>query len=105
MLVAWGLREAGKTQLMLDYVQEYRTTHKATFWIKAGRKESLEHDFLHLYQTLFGVQIATGSEVMTVDAAVITMKSWFSGQQGPWLMVLDGADSIENEHSSECINI
>jgi len=45
----WGLGGAGKTQLVLDYVRQYRTDYKATFWIEAGRKESLERDFVNLY--------------------------------------------------------
>jgi len=48
-LVVWGLGGAGKTQLVLDYVRQYRTDYKATFWIEAGRKESLERDFVNLY--------------------------------------------------------
>ena len=50
----WGLGDAGKTQLVLDYVRQYRTDYKATFWVEAGRKESLERDFVNLYQALFG---------------------------------------------------
>ena len=105
MLVVWGLGGAGKTQLALDYVQQYRTDYKATFWIEAGRKESLERDFVNLYQTLFGLQMIAGQETVSVDSAVIGVKSWFASQRGPWLMVFDGADTIENDEASEYINI
>jgi hypothetical protein len=101
----WGLGGAGKTQLVLDYVRQYRTDYKATFWIEAGRKESLERDFVNLYQTLFGMQMVAGKETVSVDSAVIGVKSWFSDQRGPWLMVFDGADTIENEEASEYIDI
>ncbi|KAI9773490.1 MAG: Kinesin light chain 3, partial [Geoglossum umbratile] len=104
-LVVWGLGGAGKTQLVLDYVRQYRTDYKATFWIEAGRKESLERDFVHLYQTLFDVQMVVGKEAVSVDTAVMGVKSWFSIQRGPWLMVFDGADTIENEEASEYIDI
>jgi hypothetical protein len=40
-----------------------------------------------------------------VDDAVTEVKSWFSGRQGPWLMVFDGADSIDNSQSSGYINM
>ena len=40
-----------------------------------------------------------------VENAVIGVKSWFSGRQGPWLMVFDGADTIENEQSNKYIDI
>jgi tetratricopeptide (TPR) repeat protein len=101
----WGLGGIGKTQLVLDYVRQYRTGYKATFWIEAGRKESLERDFVNLYQTLFGVQMDASRETISVENALIGVKSWFSGRQGPWLMVFDGADTIENDQSSEYINI
>ncbi|KAF2804628.1 TPR-like protein [Mytilinidion resinicola] len=104
-LVVWGLGGAGKTQLVLDYVRQYRTDYKATFWIEAGRKESLERDFVNLYQTLFGVQMVAGQETVSVDSAVIGVKSWFSSQRGPWLIVFDGADIIENEEVTEYIDI
>ena len=101
----WGLGGAGKTQLVLDYVRQYRTDYKATFWIEAARKESLERDFVNLYQTLFGMQIVAGQETVSVDNAVVGVKSWFAGQRGPWLMVFDGADTIENRKASEYIDI
>lgn len=101
----WGLGGAGKTQLVLDYVQQYRTDYKATFWIEAGRKESLERDFVNLYRTLFGLQMVAGQETVSVNSAVVGVKSWFAGQRGPWLMVFDGADIIENDEASEYINI
>jgi nucleoside phosphorylase/tetratricopeptide (TPR) repeat protein len=104
-LVVWGLGGAGKTQLVLDYVRQYRTDYKTRFWIEAGRKESLERDFVDLYQTLFGMQMVTRKEMVSVDNAVIGVKSWFSGRQGPWLMVFDGADTIENEEAREYIDI
>jgi hypothetical protein len=105
-LVVWGLGGAGKTQLVLDYVQQHRTEYKATFWIEAGRKESLERDFVRLYQTLFGLHTSAGLETtIGVENAVTGVKSWFAGQQGRWLMVFDGADSIEDEEASGYIDI
>ncbi|KAJ4286494.1 hypothetical protein N0V90_013194 [Kalmusia sp. IMI 367209] len=103
VLVVWGLGGVGKSQLVLDYVQRHRASYKATFWIEAGRKESLERDYVSLYQALYGV--ATDNGTVRVEDAVIAVKSWFSCRQGPWLMVLDGADTIENEQSSEYIDI
>jgi hypothetical protein len=35
-----------------------------------------------------------------VERAIVGVKSWFSGRDGPWLMVFDGADSIDNERAS-----
>jgi tetratricopeptide (TPR) repeat protein len=104
-LVVWGLGGAGKTQLVLDYVQRHRTEYKATFWIEAGQKESLERDIVNLYQTLCGPVAAAGAETTAVENALTRVKSWFSGRQGPWLMVFDGADAIENDKASGYIDI
>jgi hypothetical protein len=35
-----------------------------------------------------------------VERAIVGVKSWFSGRDGPWLMVFDGADSIDNVRAS-----
>jgi late competence protein required for DNA uptake (superfamily II DNA/RNA helicase) len=40
-LVVWGLGGAGKTQLVLDYVQQHRAEYKATFWIACTRRCSV----------------------------------------------------------------
>ncbi|EUC26875.1 hypothetical protein COCCADRAFT_31470 [Bipolaris zeicola 26-R-13] len=105
-LVVWGLGGAGKTQLVLDYVQQHRDQYKATFWIEAERKESLERDFVRLYQTLFGLYTSAGQETaISVEDAVARVKSWFAGQRGRWLIVFDGADTIEDEKADGYINI
>lgn len=105
--MVWGLGGAGKTQLVLDYVRRHRTEYRATFWLEAGRKESLQRDFVHLYHTLFVLQASVGAEAATVSVedAVTGVKSWFSGRQGPWLMVFDGADAIDDSEASDFVNI
>jgi hypothetical protein len=40
-VVVWGLEGAG--------LQRHRNEYKATFWIEAGGKESIERDFMHIY--------------------------------------------------------
>jgi tetratricopeptide (TPR) repeat protein len=107
-LVVWGLGGAGKTQLVLDYIRQHHKEYKATFWIEAGRKESLERDFVRLYQTLFGLHTSARVKMETgisVEDAVTGVKSWFAGQRGPWLMVFDGADTIEDKEADGYINI
>ncbi|PVH90208.1 hypothetical protein DM02DRAFT_636994, partial [Periconia macrospinosa] len=104
-LVVWGLGGAGKTQLVLDYVQRHRTEYKATFWIEVASKESLERDFVNLYRMLFGLATAAGTETINIDDAVTGVKSWFSGRQGPWLMVFDGADAIDDSKANDFVDI
>jgi hypothetical protein len=86
-------------------VREYKAEYMATFWIEAGQKESLERDFVSLYRTLYGIQMAVGEETVSVKSAVIGIKNWFCRREGPWPMVLDGADSIENQEASGYIDI
>jgi hypothetical protein len=81
------------------------TEYKATLWIEAGRKESLDRDLVNLYQALYGVQMVAVKETVSVESAVIRVMSWFSGWRGPWLMIFDGADTIENKEASEYIDI
>ena len=60
---------------------------------------------INLYLTLYGVHVVPESEAINIENAVVGVKSWFSSRQGPWLIVFDGADTIENERSSEYIDI
>ncbi|KAF6238839.1 hypothetical protein HO173_003346 [Letharia columbiana] len=44
ILVVWGLGGAGKPQLVLNYIREYRQDYIMVFWIEAGSKESIERE-------------------------------------------------------------
>ncbi|KAK3939624.1 P-loop containing nucleoside triphosphate hydrolase protein [Diplogelasinospora grovesii] len=48
----WGLGGAGKSQLVLSYLQQYRDDYDATFWIQAGLPVSIDRDFLEIYRLL-----------------------------------------------------
>jgi hypothetical protein len=48
--------------------------------------------------------MVAGQEVVSVESAVIGVKNWFSGRQGPWLIVFEGVDSIENREASGFID-
>lgn len=61
--VVWGLGGAEKTQLALDHLQRHRSEYEVTFWIEAGSKEPIEHDFMHIYQSLFDVWMPAGQEM------------------------------------------
>jgi hypothetical protein len=41
ILTVQGLGGSGKSQLVLNYVQEYREDYSTIFWIEAGQKESM----------------------------------------------------------------
>ena len=105
VLAIWGLGGVGKTQLVLDYLQHYRYEYKATFWIEAGRRETIERDMINIYKLLFNVQMAAGQETIKADDAVLAVKSWFSARQDRWLLIFDGADDIDDEEQSNYIDV
>ncbi|KAK3174783.1 hypothetical protein OEA41_002029 [Lepraria neglecta] len=97
ILVVWGLGGAGKSQLILDYLRKHRGDYTATFWIEAGRKESVERDFLQIYRLLFNRGAVSEGESIKAEDAVSDVKRWFSRQHGRWLLVFDSADLTEDE--------
>ena len=104
-LVVWGLGGAGKSQLVLNYVREYRRDYTAVFWIEAGSKESIERDYVQIYRLLFRRQMNAGDEMVKVKDAVAAVKRWFHGREGRWLVVLDSADTIDDDQQTSYIDL
>ena len=46
-----------------------------------------------------------GQEIVKVEDAVPAVKRWFQGREGRWLVVLDSADTIDNERNRSYINL
>ena len=42
---------------------------------------------------------------MTVEDAVLAVKRWFNSRKRRWLVVLDSADSIDDEQNKSYINL
>lgn len=106
VLAVWGLGGAGKTQLVLDYLRRHRMEYKATFWVEAESKESIERDFLCIYQLLFDVRMTAGQEMLKADVAVLGVKNWLSSRSSErWLLVFDGADAIDDDKDDEHIDL
>ena len=105
ILAVCGLGGSGKSQLVLNYIQEYRRDYKAVFWIEAGSKETVERDFVQIYRLLYGHQIGAGQEIVKVEDAVPAVKRWFYGREGRWLVILDSADTIDNDQDKSYIDL
>ena len=103
--MVWGLGGAGKSQLVLNYVREYRRDYIAVFWIEAGSKESIERDYVQIYRLLSGRQMNAGDEMVKVEDAVAAVKRWFHGREGRWLVVLDSADTIDDDQQTSYIDL
>lgn len=65
------------------------------FWIEVGQKETIERDYIQIYQLLFGGLAMGGGAV----------KSWFHRQSGRLLLMLDSADSIDDADDSSYVNL
>ncbi|KAI9770550.1 MAG: hypothetical protein M1840_003140 [Geoglossum simile] len=76
--------------------KRYRKEYKATFWIEAGRKASIERDVINIYKLLFNVRASTGQETIAIDDAVVAFKSWFSSRVDRCLVVFDRADEEDD---------
>ena len=105
ILVVHGLGGSGKSQLVLNYVREYREDYLTIFWVEAGRKESIGRDYLQIHRLLFGPTSVTGPDAVSVEDAVVAVKGWFHGQTERSLLVLDSADVIGDSDNVSCINI
>jgi NB-ARC domain len=104
ILVIYGLGGSGKSQLALNFVRTRRRDYAAIFWIEAGRKETIERDYLSMYRLLFGSSSA-GLKSATVEEAVMMVKSWFHGKSGHSLVILDSADTIDKADDASYVDL
>ncbi|KAI9797584.1 MAG: hypothetical protein M1825_005966, partial [Sarcosagium campestre] len=105
ILAVCGLGGAGKSQLVLSYILENRRDYTGVFWIEAGSKETIERDYVQIYQLLYNRQTDTGQGIAKLEDAVPAVKRWFQGREGRWLVVLDSADTIDNERDKSYIDL
>jgi tetratricopeptide (TPR) repeat protein len=100
--VVCGLGGAGKSQLVLNYVEDFKDDYKATFWIDASSKEGLEADYKQIHNHL----LRPTRNDTAIDICVSESRQWFHSRKGRnYLIVLDSADSIDDEASPEYIDL
>lgn len=78
VLAVWGLGGAGKAQLVLCYLQRYRSQCKSTLWVEASRKTTIERDFVGIHQVLFDVPVAEMQDAIKLEHAIVRVKSFCS---------------------------
>jgi cellobiose-specific phosphotransferase system component IIB len=102
ILVVCGLGGAGKSQLMLNYIENFKDDYTATFWIDASSKARLEADYKQVHNLLLRpTRVDTA-----VDTCVSEIRQWCYGRPtGRHLFVLDSADSIDDQGSPEYIDL
>jgi tetratricopeptide (TPR) repeat protein len=100
--VVCGLGGAGKSQLVLNYVEGFKDDYTATFWIDASSKERLEADYKQVHNLL----LRPTRNDTAIDTCVSEIRQWFHSRKGRnYLFVLDSADSIDDEASPEYIEL
>lgn len=102
ILVVCGLGGAGKSQLVLNYVQDFKDDYTASFWIDASSQARLEADYRRIHKLLLHPK----RDDTGIDVCVSEVKQWCHRRDsGRYLFVLDSADDIEHEESSEYIDL
>jgi tetratricopeptide (TPR) repeat protein len=102
ILVVCGLGGAGKSQLVLNYVEDFKDDYTATFWIDASSKERLEADYKQIHNLLLRpTRVDTA-----IDTCVTEIRRWCQARPtGRHLFALDSADSIDDQQSPEYIDL
>jgi tetratricopeptide (TPR) repeat protein len=102
ILVVCGLGGAGKSQLVLNYVEDFKDDYTATFWIDASSKERLEADYKQIHNLLLRpTQVDTA-----IDTCVSEIRHWCHDRPtGRHLFILDSADSIDDQESPGYIDL
>ena len=105
-VVVCGLGGSGKSQIILNYVKQYRQEYEVVIWIEAGKKETIERDFIRLYRALFPDVVGSNNDTsITLDDAVTGVKGWFRQIKRRSLFVIDSADCIDNEEDPSYIDL
>lgn len=69
----WG---AGKSQLVLHYVQKYLQQYQTVFWIEASWKETIERDYVQIYKHIRKLLYPSVSDNNATIPAEDTIETW-----------------------------
>lgn len=103
-IVVCGLGGAGKSQLVLRYVQQHQQHYQAVFWIQAEQRNTIERDFVQIYRQLYP-RAATAGTAASSEDAINAVKSWLQTQERRCLWVMDSADDVEDDTSELYIDL
>jgi Ni2+-binding GTPase involved in maturation of urease and hydrogenase len=94
MVVVYGAVGAGKSQLVLNYIQRHRRDYTAVLQIEAGTKAAVERDFVQTPQLLYDMHSIAGPESSRIEDSVPTMERWLYGRRQKWLFVFDNGGNV-----------
>lgn len=101
IVVVYGLGGAGKSQLMLRYIQEHGGDYSSIFWLDAGTKQRLENDYKQIHNLL----LRPGRSDIEIDTCIAEVKEWCHLEQERLLFVIDSADNIDDPTSPAHIEL
>lgn len=101
ILAVCGLGGAGKSQLMLNYIKQYKSDYSSIFWLDAGAKERLDNDFRQIHNLL----LRPSRSDIDLSLCISEVKQWCDLEEGRLLFVFDSADDIDDTHSAEYIDL
>lgn len=96
----WGMGGIGKTQLVLSYLQCHKAKYRATFWVNASQPASINQDFLKIFNLLFD-----DAQNLSASEAVQRVLRWLCENTGPWLLVFDGADCVDDTDNISYVDL
>ncbi|KAL8799610.1 MAG: hypothetical protein Q9182_005761 [Xanthomendoza sp. 2 TL-2023] len=85
----------------------YSTTFKSTATITrpSSGSNADPKSQSNIHRLLYGRPLGTGQEILKAEDAVPAVKHWFPGREGQWLVVMDSADSIDNNQDRSYIDL
>ena len=103
--VVYGLGGAGKSQLVVNYVQEVKAIYSGVLWIDASNRDSIERDFGYLYRLLFKIPPQNQLALPNMDVLILQVRDWFVRRAEKFLFVFDGADNIDDPKDTLYVNL
>ena len=100
-----GARRSGKVADGAELHPRISTGLHCRVLDRSWLEESIERDYVQIYRLLSGRQMDAGHETVKVKDAVAAVKRWFYGHEGRWLVVLDSADTIDNDRDKSYIDL
>lgn len=79
-----------KSQLVQKYIEEHGRQYYTVTWIEAGQKETIERDFVQLYNLPFPPNRNRAST--TAPEAIMGVKNCLRSGEGQSLRIMDGVD-------------
>jgi nucleoside phosphorylase len=102
-VLLWGAAGAGKTELAIQYVRQYKNDFSAIFFINAKNETSVQEDILSIAKILnlpeaLSSQPGRPERSVASPAVIGALKQWFAEHDGDWLLIMD---NLEFSHQFE----